>query len=333
MSDPPNEREVIDVDDLDLFCTGVRHCVRIDRSPSPRLRKPRDRVVISLDSDSEDPPLAQTLPHLKSHSPSGPRPPPTMDQYTQLQRITQSELASRTALHDGRPTKKRATDAMKMAIDAVKIHNELKRKDRVPEVIEISSDSETEIWPSKRQKLDEHLASPCDTDGKSGDPGDILKLEAEFSRAELHSPGPTDSDDDDDGCIDFLASLDISNEANWVPPPERNKAEDLTPMHGPDSNLSKPQSLPPFHLPRKKPPVDYRHLPLDWVSVGPWGTVSTQLLTRLNLTLSYAVHTRCPGITAPPGFQNHFIMRGDKSVFCLVVHQIFITSKGTPSSS
>lgn len=38
---------------------------------------------------------------------------------------------------------------MKMAMDAVKMHNELKRKERVPEVIEISSDSETEIWPSK----------------------------------------------------------------------------------------------------------------------------------------------------------------------------------------
>ena len=38
---------------------------------------------------------------------------------------------------------------MKMAMDAVKSHNELKRKERVPEVIEISSDSETEIWAPK----------------------------------------------------------------------------------------------------------------------------------------------------------------------------------------
>ena len=103
-------------------------------------------------------------------------------------------------------------------------------------------------------------------------------------------------------------------------------------MHGSDSNMSKPQSLPPFDLPRKKPPVDYRYVPLDWVSVGPWGTVSTQLLTRLNLPSSYAVH-RCLKITALPGFQNHFIMRGGKSAFCLIDRQIFITSKGTPSSS
>ena len=123
---------------------------------------------------------------------------------------------------------------MKMAMDAVKSHNELKRKERVPEVIEISSDSETEIWApkvrhaarlrsqpyglqSQRQKLDEHAESPHDTNDRPGEPGDILELEADFSRAELHSPSPSDrghSDDDDDGCIDFLASLDISNEAN-----------------------------------------------------------------------------------------------------------------------
>ena len=67
MSDPPNEREVIDVDDLDLFCTGVRHCVRIDRSPSPRLKKrSRDRVIIPLDSDSDDSDPPRTLPQLKS---------------------------------------------------------------------------------------------------------------------------------------------------------------------------------------------------------------------------------------------------------------------------
>lgn len=38
---------------------------------------------------------------------------------------------------------------MKMATDAIKNHFDLKRKVRVPEVIEISSDSEPEIWPSK----------------------------------------------------------------------------------------------------------------------------------------------------------------------------------------
>ena len=66
MSAPPNEREVIDVDDLDIFCTGVFHCVRIDRTPSPRVRKrPRNPVTITLpDSDSDNPP--QTPPQLKS---------------------------------------------------------------------------------------------------------------------------------------------------------------------------------------------------------------------------------------------------------------------------
>ncbi|KAG8220956.1 WD40-repeat-containing domain protein [Butyriboletus roseoflavus] len=186
------------------------------------------------------------------------------------------ELASRRALNDARPTKKRATDAMKMAADAVKNHNELKRKERrTPEVIEISSDSEPDVWPSKRHKVDGHAGSPYLTCGRSA--GNIPKLEAESFRAELHSPSPSDwghSDGDDDDCINLLASLDISNEANWVPLPERNKAEDLTPMHPSDSNLSKPQPLPPFRLPRQKPPVDYRHLPFEWASAGPWGTVS-----------------------------------------------------------
>lgn len=88
-----------------------------------------------------------------------------MDCCTELQRITQSvcpaqhcssrsdtppkELALRTALPDSRPTKKRATNAIKMAEDVVRKHTELKRKERVSEVIEISSDSEPEIWPSK----------------------------------------------------------------------------------------------------------------------------------------------------------------------------------------
>lgn len=57
-----DEREVIDVDDADV---GARNCVRIDRPPSPRLRKrARDPVIISLvDSDSDDP---LTPPQLKS---------------------------------------------------------------------------------------------------------------------------------------------------------------------------------------------------------------------------------------------------------------------------
>jgi len=67
---------------------------------------------------------------------------------------------------------------------------------------------------SQRQKLEEHKP-PFDI-ASSSDDRDILKLEVEFSHAELHSPRPSDSGhfDDDDDCIDFLASLDISNEAN-----------------------------------------------------------------------------------------------------------------------
>lgn len=62
--------------------------------------------------------------------------------------------------------------------------------------------------------MDEHAGSPFDTDGRNGDPVDTPRLEAEFS---LHSPSPSDwshSDGDDNDCLDVLASLDISNEAN-----------------------------------------------------------------------------------------------------------------------
>ncbi|KAF8449009.1 hypothetical protein L210DRAFT_613108 [Boletus edulis BED1] len=146
---PP--REVIDVDEWDIFCTGVRHCIRIDRSPSPRPKKrPRNQVTISLNNDNS--PVALEL---ESHSQFSPR-PPSMDHHTELQRITQSELASRTACLDSRPTKKRATNALKMAVNAVDNHNELKRRE-CQEVIEISSDSEPENWPFKVC----HATCPC----------------------------------------------------------------------------------------------------------------------------------------------------------------------------
>lgn len=55
MSDPPDlKREVIDVDDLDVFCTGIRHCVRIDRPQSPRHRKR------AHDPDNEDTKVASS---------------------------------------------------------------------------------------------------------------------------------------------------------------------------------------------------------------------------------------------------------------------------------
>lgn len=70
---------------------------------------------------------------------------------------------------------------------------------------------------SQRQKVDERGRSPHNSDGRSGHPGDMPKLEAELSPAELHSPNLSDCihpDDDDDDCLNFLAALDISNEAN-----------------------------------------------------------------------------------------------------------------------
>ena len=71
---------------------------------------------------------------------------------------------------------------------------------------------------SQKQKVDEQSEPPHDANDASADASDIPKLKVEFSCAELRSPSPSiqghfDVDDDDD-CLNFLASLDISNEAN-----------------------------------------------------------------------------------------------------------------------
>ena len=67
----------------------------------------------------------------------------------------------------------------------------------------------------------------------------------------------------------------------WVPLPESNKAEDLTPVNDLASDPSKLQPIPPFRVPRKKPPIDYRRLPFDWTSVSSCVTVSAALFTQL----------------------------------------------------
>lgn len=71
---------------------------------------------------------------------------------------------------------------------------------------------------SQRQRLDEHVGSSSVTDAKPGDSVDLPKLEeVKFFPTELHPSSASDgnySDNDDDDCIDLLASLDISNEAN-----------------------------------------------------------------------------------------------------------------------
>ncbi|KAF9218971.1 hypothetical protein BS17DRAFT_471247 [Gyrodon lividus] len=177
-----------------------------------------------------------------------------MDQPTELQRITQGELAMRNAAHDGRRTKKRATDDVGVPLNMCG-RQDLKRKERYTkapttrEVIEVSSDSEPEVSPTKRQKVD-----------------NLNTLGSHFN---VLTDYP---DEDDDGCINLLASLNISNEANWVPPPTSNKAEDLT--QGPDVIPPKPQTLPPLPVPKPKPPVDYSSLPLDWYSLGQWGMIA-----------------------------------------------------------
>ncbi|KAF9240722.1 WD40-repeat-containing domain protein [Melanogaster broomeanus] len=257
----PVDHEVIDVDNLDVLCTGLRR--RIERPPSPRSPKQRNRkrprtpdVVVLSDSDIEVASVASssrtTLP------PNNPltrqrdnrtsrtwSPLSIMDQRTELQIITQEELGTRK--------KKRATEALVTALNMAG-RLPMKRKERhteahaIPEVIELSSDSEPEVSSMKRRKV--------------ADPD------------EPHSDVLTDhSDGDDDDCTNLLSSLDISNEANWVPPASK-KAEDLTPIHSPDLDSPKSQPLPPYPIPKPKPPVDYSSLPLDWYSLGQWGMIA-----------------------------------------------------------
>ncbi|KIK96712.1 hypothetical protein PAXRUDRAFT_287668 [Paxillus rubicundulus Ve08.2h10] len=165
------------------------------------------------------------------------RPLATMDRRTELQRVTHGEMAIRKAGHDVRLGKKRPrTDAIVAALNTAG-RRDLKRKEPPAEVIEVSSDSETEILPTKRHKAD---------------PDAVLAKEEE-----------------EEDYIDLLASLDISNDANWVPPPASNKAEDRP---GVDPPI--PQTLPPLPVPKPKSHVDYNGLPLDWYSLGQWGMIA-----------------------------------------------------------
>ncbi|KAF8845050.1 WD40 repeat-like protein [Paxillus ammoniavirescens] len=148
-------------------------------------------------------------------------------------------MANRKAGHDVRPGKKRRCTNAIVAAPNTAGRQDLKRKEPPAEVIEVLSDSETEVLSAKRKKVD------VDT---------VLTKEEEV---------------DDDDYIDLLASLDVSNDANWVLPPASNKAEDK-----PGVDPYKPHILPPLPVPKPKPHVDHSELPLDWYSLGQWGMIA-----------------------------------------------------------
>ncbi|KAG9313001.1 WD40-repeat-containing domain protein [Chiua virens] len=275
--------EPIDVDgepDVDVLCTGILHCVRIDRASSPRPKKRMSGplTINLIDSDDEDIKIASssqvTLEQYNSnHSRSQVKHPLLVN--TELQRVTQRELKCRAAIHKIQPADKRTSDALRMAEDAVKRHRKSNPKQHIQDVIVLSSDSETEVRPPKRQKVEGSVGSPHVMHRISEPHDERPNLEAESFHAEPRSPSLFDwhhSDGEDEDCIDFLTSLDISNETNWKPLPTRNRAEDLTPLH--EADLSKPQISAPFRIPRKKPPIDDNRVPLNWRATGLWGMIS-----------------------------------------------------------
>ncbi|KAL4072836.1 WD40-repeat-containing domain protein [Scleroderma yunnanense] len=199
--------EIIDIDELDLVCTGVRHIVRIDRPPSPRARKNkrRPKVIDLVDSDDDE--------------------------------NVSSTSSSRTGLPAAHatpsPSKKQATSSVRALLNRPGRYA-LKRKVST-DTIDIPSDDE-DITPVKRTKLEDSVCEAVPPAGLDWD------NEHPMGSPEDQVMSHGDIIDSEDDCVNFLASLDISDDANWLPLPTRNRAEDLTPEHVP----TRAPNRPPF---------------------------------------------------------------------------------------
>lgn len=248
--------EIIDIDDLDLVCTGERHIVRIDRPSSPRARnKRRPEVIELIDSDDghdvSDASASHTgLPkelHLR-RSAEGPALP---------------------------PLKRHANTAIIAALNRSG-RRDLKRKASTS-TIEILSDDEIVI-PAKRTKLKSPIRKRSPSAGADWvePPWESSEDEAKHTKpkldnhvcelplAEIAPPSePSEGEggivDSEDDCVNFLASLDISEDANWLPLPARNRAEDLTPECVPTRSPNRPPPLDALN-PRFRSVVSYDRL-------------------------------------------------------------------------
>lgn len=260
------ESEPIDIEEVDLVCTGVRHIVRIERTPSPRIRKKKRPVeVIDLVGSGEDNVLVtsssqSSVPTSRSNTVCM---TPSQSE-TELQRTVRRELqvcraAERVAFYSS----KRQANATTVAALNTPARTDLKRKVCIrEEAIIILSDDESTV-PTKRQKLESSV------------PTYIPNVDLDLSTPSPMGCEDADEDltDSDSECVSFMATLDISDEANWAPLPRGNKAEDLTPesvpLHSPKEGSSLDDCVPQF-----RSVVSYDKLPLSPFRKDRWSQFS-----------------------------------------------------------
>lgn len=254
--------ELTDTGDTDLICTGVRHIVRIERTPSPRIRKTKRPVeVIDLvDSDEDDIQVASSSRSSIPTSGSDTLCATPLQRETALQRIVHRELPSRHAAERIAflPSKRQA-NANTVAALNMPTRPDLKRKACVREeaIIILSDDENTTL--AKRQKFEDFVPK--------------CTLTANFDHSTPSPMGFEDVDDDltdsDHECVNFMATLDISDETNWTPLPQRNKAEDLTPESVPLLPPKEDTSLGAW-VPPIRSVVRYDELPLSPSAKDRW---------------------------------------------------------------
>ncbi|KAI6116796.1 WD40-repeat-containing domain protein [Pisolithus croceorrhizus] len=235
--------EPMDTEDTDLVCTG----------------RPVE-VIDLVDSDEDDILVASSSRSSVPTSRSDTLCATPLQGETELQRIAHRELPIRHAAERVAffPSKRQANATTVAALN-MPTRPDLKRKARIREeaIIILSDDENT--TPAKRQKFEDFV------------PKYMLDTSLDHS-----TPSPMgfedvkeDLTDSDNECVDFMATLDISEEANWTPMPRGNKAEDLTPesvsLHPPKENTSLGAWVSQF-----RSVVRYDELPLSPSSKDRW---------------------------------------------------------------
>ncbi|KAH7890777.1 WD40-repeat-containing domain protein [Phlebopus sp. FC_14] len=191
-----------------------------------------------------------------------------MEKQTRLQSITQRELEMRRAAEsvECRPMKKQATDATMAALREVGRPN-LKRK--TLHAVKVSSDGEMEA-STKRQKVgdtESYFYALPDADAGF----EPIEDPRNVSRA-LRVARNNYSDSDDD-IEDFLVSLRLDDDSNWVSTARSNKAEDLTPVDELAHEHGSPHRLPPPEVAKRKKAINRDRLAFDHSVMGPWGMI------------------------------------------------------------
>ncbi|KAI6013545.1 WD40-repeat-containing domain protein [Pisolithus marmoratus] len=268
--------EHIDMENADLVCTGVRHIVRIERTPSPRIRKKKRPVeVIDLVGSDEDNDMVTSSSRSSvhtSHSSTLCMIPSQRDE-AEAQRIAHRELPIRHAAERVAfsPSKRQANTTTIAALN-MPIRPDLKRKAPTREEAIIILSDEESTTPVKRQKFEDSIPTciaNVDLGHSTPSPMDCEDIDEDL----------TDSDNE---CVNFMATLDISDETNWTPLRRGNKAEDLT-----------PELLP---LPPSKEGSSLEACVPQFRSVGSYNELPLSPLTKVR----WSQHSRIYGITRYP---------------------------------